>query len=477
MKRLFLVLMLLVFAGSVFAAELKVSGDAMVRGTYWNNKDLAEKEEATWSNFDYDFNINMAFVANEKATVFTKFTFDKNVNGDGKVADGDGTPYKFDDNGEIDTTYGVLNVERAYINYKFAPFLQLNTGLMAGGQWASAFNDTEINVMRVQFIGALSQDMVFIATYQKDEELGYNAKGGEGSTLKDYEKDDMNTYYLSSVMKFGPIKVLPLLTYVTKGINHDGGAMLEAGYAQALDKVIAGSSGAITTRDQAASFLAGAALTEDQFYAIQVAKGKYDANVMAFTLGLNGDFGMVGFESEFVVKKMDTDGFYDDHTALAQAAGYYDDKQYGAYVDLFVKIDPAKVGFVYAYGSGAQDAEEGSFNWGDDLDMFAVVDDWIVNDTDNSGLTGFSAYKIYADAAFGQFFAGVAVGMGESNIKDDKAAFTEYDAKVGYNFDENTTYTIGGGLAQLEKWKTDEATGKLYDCDVYRVYHKFAVKF
>jgi hypothetical protein len=136
MKRLLLVLVLLMTAGSLFAAELKINGDMYVRGTTLSNMDLVDTDEASFSYFDYDLNINAALVANENATVYTRLTYDRNVDGSGKVADSD--------------SESTLAVERAYINYKFHPALQLNTGLMGGGQWGTAFGDTEINVMRVQ---------------------------------------------------------------------------------------------------------------------------------------------------------------------------------------------------------------------------------------------------------------------------------------------------------------------------------------
>ena len=162
MKRLLLVLVLLMTAGSLFAAELKITGDMYVRGSTYSNLDLDPDNSERYSMFDYDLTINAAFIANENATVFTRFAFDKNVDGSGYIDDSAADP----------TADHGLTIERAYINYKFAPFLQLNTGLMGGGTWASAFGDNEKNVTRVQFIGALSPEMVFIATYEKRFEQG-----------------------------------------------------------------------------------------------------------------------------------------------------------------------------------------------------------------------------------------------------------------------------------------------------------------
>lgn len=467
MKRLLLVLVLLMTAGSLFAAELKITGDAYVRGTTLNNMGLAEDDEASFSYFDYDLNINAALVANENATVYTRLTYDRNVSDSGKVADSD--------------SESTLAVERAYINYKFHPALQVNTGLMGGGQWASSFGNTEINVMRAQLIGALSPDMVFIATYEKQDEAGFAAWTSDSAFAKDFEKDDTTVYYLSSRMKFGAITVLPLLTYAMKGINND----------QAL------SSLGITDT--------------------------YTYTKSAFTLGLEGDFGMFGFEAEGVYIKADADGFDDDNgatlaatasaleTAIANtetaqslldpndpsdmdASGHSyadyadyiasqsatlanvealqevkDATTYGFYVNLFAKVDALKAGFIYAYGSA--DDEDGSYNWGDDFDLFVVMDDYVSND--DAGLTGFSAYKLYADYTMNKLTIMVGAGYGASNMTDDDATFMEGDLGASYAFDENTAYTVMFGYAKTKDW---DATAPV-DADAYRLYHKLSVKF
>jgi len=455
MKRLLLVLAMLLIAGSVFAAELKISGDAYVRGSEYSNLDLADDgDDSTYDRFDYDLNLNLDFVVNEKATVKTKLTYDKDVDNSGKVADS-----------ASDST---LAVERMYINYKFAPFLQLNTGLMAGGQWATTFGDSEINVMRVQFIGALSKDMIFFATYQKDNENGLEAV----TDKDDNEKADQQTYYLSGIFNFGPISVKPLFTFTQMGINYNN-EVYDAVYAGAYDLAYAAAVAGGATPYVAAD----AAYTAADAAATAADNGKgYDATAMSFTLGLNGDFGMVGFESEFVYVDMDTDGFYDDYTTIAEALGAYDGATYGIYVNLFAKLDPVTVGFIYAYASA--DDEDGYYSWGEDFDIACVMDDFINNGDTNAAtlygdnLIGFTAYKVYVDAKAGAIKAGAAVIYGESNIDDDDSKFTEIDAYVGYAFDDNTSYTIGGGYAMTEDW---DAEGD--EENAYRVYNKFAVKF
>ncbi len=432
MKKLLLVLILLVSAGSLFAAELKVTGDAFTRGQIENNIGLVEKDAREASYYDYELNLNLAFVANENATVFTRLVYDKKVDGSGKVALSDAD----------DTTADQLSVERAYLNYKFHPALQLEAGLMGGGQWASTFGDTEINVMRLKLIGALSEDMVFLAIVQKDNEVG--ASAGSAIDPADEDKEDSDTYYLASRMKFGPVTVLPLLVYNTTGYDYDG-----------------------TTFETIAGFG-------------QDVEESYDFTTMAFDLGLNGDFGMVGFKSEFIYKKFDTGGLQDDMEDVSTLVipvghalrGVTDTTTYGAYVDVFAKVAPATVGFVYAYASA--DEEDGVFNWGEDFDVCVVMDDYIGQGSNN--LMGWSVYKLYADATMEKISANIAIAYGATNKDyvdtDDKdATFTEIDLGASYAFDANATYSVSAGYAMTK----DVVAG--VDAKAYVVSHKFSVKF
>lgn len=453
MKRLLLVLVLLMSAGSLFAAELNITGDAMVRGAVKSTEvDAPGAEAQNEAYFDYDFNVNAALKANDAATVYLKLTYDKNVDEAGKVADSDS-----------DST---LAVERAYINYKFHPALQLNTGLMAGGQWASNFNNDEINVMRVQAIGALSKDMIFIATVQKNNE--------NGTAFEDKESYESDSYYLSSKMVFGAITVLPLFTYVVDGASVEGSTLTQ----------------------------------------------------QAFTLGVNGDFGMVGLESEFYYVALDSDDVLADDPTL-----------YGAYVNVFAKVaEGVKVGVAGAYASSDEDSGF-SAAYGGDFDFTMVVDDWGWGS--EGGLQGMMSGKVYFEAAVmpkltvdGAFAYGVQVDdavvkyntagplgafatMGQAQALGAEAAalaaeaaalgvageaygaavvgeeaaakaaeaaalmtnatvgselsFWEVDLGVTYAIDENTAYRIAGGYAVMEADEVETTN--------YRVEHKFSVKF
>jgi len=425
MKRLLLVLVLLMTAGSLFAAELKVTGDAMVRGTTWSIDDDAAADKVQYSFFDYDFNLNAALVANENATAFLKLTYDRDVVGAGTVANSSNT--------------SVLSVERAFLNYKFHPALQLNTGLMGGGLWASDFANNEVNVMRAKIIGALSKDMVFIFTYQKNNEVG-----AANVTVKDAEVDDENVYFLSSRMIFGNIKVLPLLTYGTSGIGNSG----------VYKTLLTG--------------LNAAGFTEKT----------YDVTVMAFTLGLEGDFGMLGFEFEGQYRVDDSGGLDDDFTntpdAVLTGAGLnatqiatvrgMDKTRYGAYLNVFAKVDALKAGLIYAYASA--DAEDGTFSMGADFNPLHIANDW-----EGDALAGMSLYMAYAQYTMGKITGKAAVGYAASNMKDNDKSLIEYNASGAYAFDANTTYELGLGYATFSDWSTSG------DKTSMRLYHKMSMTF
>ncbi len=467
MKRLLLVLLFVVGVSTAYAAELKLSGDAMVRGNY-NSTKTDESGAARYSSgyFDYDFNIFGDIVLNENATIKTKLTYDKDVKGSGKVADS-----ASDSN---------LTVERMYINYKFHPALQLNTGLMGGGQWATTFGDTEINVMRVQAVGALSEDLVFLFTYEKQDD-----QGGKYSSVHKADRDDTTVYYLCGVLKFAPITVKPLFTYAQKGIS---GRTIDAAYD--YDALWTTTYWDTFTGSNAAVAYATADGTVTATQAALSAIKEHKITTKAFNLGLDGDFGVIGFTSEFAYKKIDTDGFKDESTTAASVAakkGIADSKTYGAYVDIFAKIDPAKVGFAFAYGSS--DEKDGSYNWGADFDFTTVVDDlyWGAD----QGMAGMTAYKLYAEAKADKltvFVAGIYGAATDKkvakittlnttdqtkNVTGKDLSFMEVDASIAYAFDANSTYTVGGGYAAM----TDGDGTKDVVTGAYNVYHKFALKF
>lgn len=406
MKRFLLVVMLLASAASVYAAELKITGDAEVRGVM----DSMENDGTTIyenSFFDADFNFNAALVVTENTTVFTKLTFDSQLGSLAGLRAVSGTDTVIDQNA-MDTDglsgqpHTYLGVERAYISTKFLPELTVDAGLMGGGMWGTAFGNSETNVTRIKATYAVSEDMKFMAIYEKNAES--NAYPAFRAGAADTDDGDITTYYLAANLKFGAITVLPLAKYVT------------------------------------AENYTAAETTTDTTWTVDVA--------------VMGDMGMVGFEAEAVYASTTPDG--------GDAAA-----KYGAYVDVFAKLDPAKVGLAAFYASASTDSAE-TYSAGSDLDFLLVYEDMYAGE-----IVGMTAVKLYADTKFMEkFSAGAAFAYGMSNDTDmADVTFWEIDANFNYLIDAATTWTLEGGYASEDDAAAAEPT------TIYTVQQKISVKF
>ncbi len=419
MKRLLIVLFVLASFSAVYAADkaadattaIKITGDFYVGGNMAQNTDLVKSSKKTYSYFDYDLNLNAAIKANDNATFNLRLTYDKLVD---KNATYDGTAGNVSvpkvESANQENSKSTLAVERAYLNYKFNTALQLDAGLMAGGQWGPLFGNTEANVMRLKLTFAAAEGMDFIAIYQK------NAEEANGATLvSTSEKNDNNTYYLCAKMNFAPIKVQPLFAYNKKGKGYGDG-----------------------TADNEGDFT------------------KYTADIAVL-----GDFGTVAFESEFVYNTEK------GKKAYKVVAPNKDDKTMGAYVNIWAKIDPAKVGFVYAYASDKTDKQEGAYNWGKDFDVTVVMDDFC-----EYTLAGWSVYKVYADSSAGALSFGAALAYGADNVKKGKGTFTEIDLNCAYALDAQTEYSVNAGYAMTSKMNAADNKA-----NAFAMYHGIKTKF
>jgi len=281
MKKFLLVSVIVAAAISSYAADLKLSGDFYARGTTVKNQALTDGNEIQYSYFDYDLNLKAALVVNEQAQVIVKLTYDKPYH-NSNVTMGSGS-----------ASDAGLAIENAFLDYKFNTGTIVDVGLMPGGQWASAFGNTEVNVMRVKITQAFSPEFSLLLIYQKNAEFGAtqatvgtapNTTQQVQAGAKDAEKNDSTTYYAAAIIKAGPLKISPLFAYTLQGINQDKAT----------------------------------ALTNSYMYK----SATYD-------LGLSGDFGVIGFDSEFIYSTKDTDKIKDDPTATAAQKLIQDEKKNG----------------------------------------------------------------------------------------------------------------------------------------------------
>ena len=147
-----------------------------------------------------------------------------------------------------------LEIKRLYGSHTFDFGTAFDFGLMTGGAWATGFADNANGRWRLKFVHPLPNKMPIIFVIEKNAELGgmYNSPGytlGGIDLPADAEADDYDAYYAGTVMKFGDIYVKPLLGYI------------QAGQIE-LDE-------------------------------------ETDQTVTLFFLGVDGNLGMFGFESEF----------------------------------------------------------------------------------------------------------------------------------------------------------------------------------
>jgi len=411
MKRFLLVAMILASAASLYAAELKITGDAEVRGVM-DQVDRGDTEIYANSYFDADFNFNAALVLTENTTVFTRLTFDSEADYVGPAGVDKVEDQMAVDGGNDDHTY--LGVERAYISTKFLPALTVDAGLMGGGMWGTAFGNNESNIVRIKGTYAIDENMSVIAIYEKNTESETDPSAVQNN-LSDF--GDRTTYYLAANLKFGQFTVLPLVKYVDMK-DASTAALDNNPYAYAID------------------------------------------------LAVTGDMGMVGFEFEAVYESTDGDG---DDTL--------DETKYGVYVDVFAKLDPAKIGLA-AFYAGA--TEDGVYNPGEDFDFLLIAGEMLscyyynpFPATQSMNLAGKTAFKLYADAkVMEKVEAGAAFAYGMTNDKEEAGdvTFWEVDADVAYLIDANTKWTLEAGYVSWDDGGSDPLTS-------YRVQQKISVKF
>jgi hypothetical protein len=415
MKKFLLVSMIVATAICSYAADLKITGDAYVKGNWIQNSALAEEDEKGYGYYDYDFNLYAAIVINEQASVNFKLTYDKAY-----VAGGN-TKGEAGKNG----TGEYLSVEYAYIKYKFNTGTIVDFGMMSGGTWATKFGETESPAMRIKVTQVVAPELTLLAIIQKSQENGAAKSGvyvtsADGTTSVDNESNDNDTYYLAAILNLGPIAIKPLLVYGRDGNNQEYNHANEA-------------------------------------YLKQTYSGQ---------LGIDINLDPIGLESEFQYTKIDMDGGADGITP--------DTKTYAGYVNVWMKMDPIKVGVAGAYASA--DEIDGTASMGQDFNFCIVVDEVLSEIA--GGVSGFTIGKVYAEVKLDPVTIGVAGLYGYNNrdwdtsTQSKDAAFTEFDAFITFALDANVSYTIDGGYAMLSDWSV-----KGHDADVYAIRHKLAAKF
>ena len=141
-----------------------------------------------------------------------------------------------------------IEVKRSYLTAKITDALTLDFGRMAGGTWATAFGDTEDHYDRIKAV-YVTPVGVLLAVMEKNIE---NSTGWGTAQPEKTEEKDMDSLALGFITKAGPVNIKPLYKMVTN----------------------AGAAAAVP----------------------------HDTDLAAMVLGVDGDFGMVAFEAEYISK-------------------------------------------------------------------------------------------------------------------------------------------------------------------------------
>jgi hypothetical protein len=301
-----------------------------------------------------------------------------------------------------------LELQRLWGGHTFGTGTKLEFGAMSGGTWATSFGEAGGERYRLKVTQPLPIGTL-LAIVEKDYE--------NGSSTEDSEKNDKDAYFLGLVTKAGALNIKPLLGYVLDG--H-----------------------------------------------VDLADDSYNTTTL-FQLGLDGMFGIIGFESEFQYSSLS----YDEGTS---PGGEDSATLFGIYADVYAKLDAVKPGLFVAYGSVDDDAGL-QFNFGDDFDGHGA--EMIGNEFSFGGVDaigGATYFGVYCDFAasdalsfYGQI--GYAKGNTDSSIEDDTA--TDVSLRGSYKITDALTYTIGAGYATIDRDAGDDPDPG------YKLYHKMAIAF
>jgi len=475
MKKLFIITLAVLFlSGAAYAVEYDFSGMINTRGTYISNSSGEQEEAGSYMDYDMEFDASLGIRPTEKDLIFLNWEIQDKGFDASPLAGGDSPS---DDN---------IFFKKAYGSHKFDTGTKLDFGLMSGGSWATAFGDNGDSFYRVKVVQTTGFGAV-IALVEKNKEMGSNTSkeptaavaavpavdfvpddpstpliderveavpavpavpADPGYTDFDAEADDGDTYALALITKVGDINIKPLLKYVTFG-------HLEA----------------------------------DE---------ETDLTVTALDLGVDGSFGAIGFEAEFIyasyVYNTDTDRANPaallDPTAPLTLADDEDYTKTGAYLNVWTAMDALEIGGMLAYGSYDKDGGTmgggAGFGMGFDFGPGHWVMDW---DSFGSSENG-EYFASTLVALYGSFSASDAMSFygcveymmsNEEETYYEGATGTVLSANMAYSISDNVTYSIGGATGQFTFADWDNAAGveqdKLEADPFTRAFHKITISF
>ncbi len=470
-KLLITVLAVALMAGSAWAVDIQVYGDAAVRGQVivndpgyndidFDRTDLDSSERPARnvvsppdnpSNFDNNDNWSV----DQDLNVWVKFNIDDNTFITTRTAIHDETwtsrtdSYRSADNRDAD-----ISVERAWLGYTFqATNTKLEAGLQTGNAWGTAFGDgagARYRFKVTQPVGNVS----LIGVYEKAAEEGF------GIFANDAEDDDGQSVFAAAVIPIGEnFKLMPLLAYATR-------------------------SDAVLDRDDDG------------------------VNIIRGIIAATGQFGSFNFEAEFDYQDYDVDTVKAaDADQLVNARGrdllgaevdsngdLGDDYDFfGAYAKGWFTMNAWTFGGWFAYSSYDEDSGR-SFDFGDDFDSSLFLGDWVGGvDYEGADFAGYTAASIFVDWNVTEALSlGTSFVYYWSNIEDEDDIFPELKLISGkdqiyeeaeawefgltgaYKITDAVTYSAAFGYGSIDL--EDSILGDDPD-EGMRLYHRLAMTF
>lgn len=398
MRKLLVALMIVAFAATAFA-DVKLSGSYSVTGMFKQNAADMNKDTDEDKEMYYEHDLDVWLKADVSKDTFFKAKLELADEKWGTIEEADVT------SNEVGANEGAqgneIELERAWMGHNFGGVL-LEVGIMDGGGWSYVFGNDVSGKFRVKVTADAGPGKV-IAFVQKTSEASVGVK------YEDADKDDNDVYFVGYKGKIGSIMITPSLSYTSNGSA--------------------------------------------------TADGDVDTTKTKFDMGVGGNFGAVGFETEFIYVKTDNE------------AGD-DPADWGLYGNVFTSMGAAKVGFLSAYDEPDEDnGGTGTGALGGDFD------DAYIELLGEEEASPFGVNGLWANVLYAEYDVNDKLGLNASfayltsNWEDDDTTAMEIDLGASYSITDALSYSVVAAYASVD------ADGGSDPDPAYMLYHKLKISF